>query len=102
MILLLSILSGESRLLVSWCVGDMCDMVGSDEDLDRSRRPGAGSRWSNIGQVLGGWTIERSDNIVYDLHRTQGNEECMFLGLASKPRATGFSVWATKPAAPIW
>jgi hypothetical protein len=31
----------ESRLLVSWCVGDMCDMEGSNEDLGRSRRPGA-------------------------------------------------------------
>jgi hypothetical protein len=31
-------------LLVSWCVGDRCDMEGSDEDLDRSRRPGAEDR----------------------------------------------------------
>jgi hypothetical protein len=28
-------------LFVSWCVGDMCDMTVSDEDLDRSRRPDA-------------------------------------------------------------
>jgi hypothetical protein len=35
---------GESRLLVLWCVGDRCDMVGSDEDHDRSRRPGAEDR----------------------------------------------------------
>jgi hypothetical protein len=27
---------GQSRLLVSWCVGDSYDMVGSDEDLGRS------------------------------------------------------------------
>jgi hypothetical protein len=40
---------GESCLLVSWCVGDMCDMVGSDEDLDRSMRLGAeDQRWSSI------------------------------------------------------
>jgi hypothetical protein len=32
---------GESRLLISWCVGDRCDMAGSDEDLGRSRRPDA-------------------------------------------------------------
>jgi hypothetical protein len=32
---------GESRLLVSWCVGDRCDMAGSDEDLGKSRRPDA-------------------------------------------------------------
>jgi hypothetical protein len=40
-VLLISILCGESRLLVSWCVGDRCDMTGSDKDLGKSRRPGA-------------------------------------------------------------
>jgi hypothetical protein len=30
---------GESRLLVSLCAGDRCDMAGSDEDRCRSRRP---------------------------------------------------------------
>jgi hypothetical protein len=50
MVLLLSILCGESRLLVSWCVSDMCDMVGSDEDLGRSSRPGAEDRkWLSTG-----------------------------------------------------
>jgi hypothetical protein len=29
---------GEMCLFVSWCVGDECDMVGSDEDRGRSRR----------------------------------------------------------------
>jgi hypothetical protein len=38
---LLSILGGESCLLVSWCAGDRCDMAGSDDDHDRSRRHGA-------------------------------------------------------------
>jgi hypothetical protein len=28
-------------MLVSWCVGDRCDMTGSDENLGRSRIPGA-------------------------------------------------------------
>jgi hypothetical protein len=28
---------GESCLLVSWCLGDRCDMADSDEDLGRSR-----------------------------------------------------------------
>jgi hypothetical protein len=37
----LSILCGESHLLVTWCAGDRCDMVGSDEDRGRSRRSGA-------------------------------------------------------------
>jgi hypothetical protein len=27
---------GESCLLVSWCLGDRCDMADSDEDLGRS------------------------------------------------------------------
>jgi hypothetical protein len=35
---------GESCLLISWCVGDMCDLEDSDEDLARSRRPGAEDR----------------------------------------------------------
>jgi hypothetical protein len=32
---------GELCLLVSWCVGDRCDMMGNDDDLGSSRRPGA-------------------------------------------------------------
>jgi hypothetical protein len=32
---------GESCLLVSWCVGNRCDMARSDEDLGMSMRPGA-------------------------------------------------------------
>jgi hypothetical protein len=32
---------GESRLLVSCCVGGRCGMVSSNEDRDRSRRPSA-------------------------------------------------------------
>jgi hypothetical protein len=83
MVLLLSILYGESRLLISRCVGDRCDMVGSDEDCDMSRRPGAEDRgWSNTGRVLGGRTIERSGDVVCGLHRAPGNEERGFLGLA--------------------
>jgi hypothetical protein len=38
---LLSILCGEMCLLVSWCVGDRCIMVGNAEDRGRSRRPSA-------------------------------------------------------------
>jgi hypothetical protein len=42
------VLFGESRLLVSWCAGGRCDMVCSDEDHSRSRRPGAEDRgWSH-------------------------------------------------------
>jgi hypothetical protein len=61
MVLLLSILCGESRLVVSWCVGDRCDMTGSDEDLGRSSRPCEDDRgWSSTDQVLGDRTIGRS------------------------------------------
>jgi hypothetical protein len=60
---------GELHLLVSWCVGDMCGIVGSDEDRDRSRRPGAEDRgWSSTGRVLNDQTIERSGDIVCGLH----------------------------------
>jgi hypothetical protein len=40
--------SGGSRLLVSWCAGGRCGMTDNDEDLGRSRRPGAEDRgWSH-------------------------------------------------------
>jgi hypothetical protein len=40
-------------------------MVGSDEDLDRSRRPGAEDwGWSVTGWVLGDWTIGRSGDAM--------------------------------------
>jgi hypothetical protein len=78
---LLSIMVGESCLLVSWCAGDRCNMVGSDEDRDRSRRPCAEyRRWLSIGRVIGGRTIERLDDAVCGLHRARGDEERGFLG----------------------
>jgi hypothetical protein len=114
-VLPLSISCEESRLLVSCCTGDRCDMAGSDEDRDRSRRLGAEDRrLSSIGQVLGGQTIEGSGDAVYGVHHSQGDEERGFLGLASKPTSTvspslasklvssGFPVWVSKPAATIW
>jgi hypothetical protein len=56
-------------------------MPGSDEDLCRSRRPGAEDRaWSTTVQVFGGRTIGRSGDTVCDLYRAQGDEECEFLG----------------------
>jgi hypothetical protein len=52
---------------VSWFVGDGCDMVDSDEDLGRSRRPGVEDQgWSSTDRVLGGRTIERSGDAVCD------------------------------------
>jgi hypothetical protein len=93
----------------------MCDMADNDEDRGRSRRPGAEDRgWSNTGWVLGGQTIGRSGDTMCDLHRAQGDKEHGFLGLASKPRsmvspglaskplASGFPVWASKLAGMVW
>jgi hypothetical protein len=53
---------GESCLLVSWCAGSRCDMAGSDEDLGRSRRPGAEDR---DGRAQVGYSVvERSGGRV--------------------------------------
>jgi hypothetical protein len=68
-------------LLVSWRVGDKCDMAGSNEDHARSRRSSAEDRrWSSTGRVLGGRKIERSGDAMCSLHRAQGDEEREFLG----------------------
>jgi hypothetical protein len=112
---LLSILIGESCLLVLSCAGDRCDMADSDEDHDRSRRPSAEDwGWSSIYWVLSGQMIERSGDAMCSLHHADGDEERGFLGLASKSRstvspglasklvATGFPVWALKPIVTVW
>jgi hypothetical protein len=89
MVLLLSILCGESCLFVSCCVGDRCDMTDRDEDLGRSRRLDAeDQRWLSTSRILGGRTIRRSGNVVCGLHHAQGNEERGFLGLTSNPRSS--------------
>jgi hypothetical protein len=58
---------GESRFLVSWCVGDMCGMACNDEDHGRSRRPDAedwgwsyrsGTWWAGDREV--GWCYVQS------------------------------------------
>jgi hypothetical protein len=64
-------------------------MAGSDEDRGRSRRLGAEDQgWSSTGRVLDGQTIERLNDAVCGLYCAQGDEERMFLSLASKPRST--------------
>jgi hypothetical protein len=64
-------------------------MTSSDEDRGRRRRLGAENRgWSNTGRALGDRTIKRSSDAVYSLHRTQGDEEHRFIGLALKPKST--------------
>jgi hypothetical protein len=59
----------ESRLLVSWCAGGRCDMACSDEDHDRSRRPGAEDRgWSHRSDTRWPGMVERSGGAVSGLH----------------------------------
>jgi hypothetical protein len=50
-------------------------MVGSDDDLGKSRRLGA-EDWggSSTCRVLDGWMIGRSGNIVCGLHHAHGDE----------------------------
>jgi hypothetical protein len=56
-------------------------MAGNDEDLGKSRRPGAEDQgWSSTCQVLDGRMIRRSGDIMYGLYRTQGDEKRRFLG----------------------
>jgi hypothetical protein len=84
-------------LLVSWCIVDRCDMAGSYDDHDRSRRPGAEDRrWSSTGWVLGGRTIDRSGDVVGDLHHAQGDNEHGFPGLGLKTGSCGLVIWASK------
>jgi hypothetical protein len=61
-------------LLISWCVGDRCDMAGNDKDLGRNRRPGAENwGWLRIGRVLGGRMIGRSGDAMCSLYHVQGD-----------------------------
>jgi hypothetical protein len=72
---------GESRLLVSWCIGERCDMTSNDDDIGKSRRPGAKDRrWLSIRWVLDGRMIRRSGDTIYGLYHAQGDEEWVFLG----------------------
>jgi hypothetical protein len=45
--------------------------------------------------------IERSDNTLCGLHHVQGDEERMFLGLASKPRSAISSDLTSKHVATV-
>jgi hypothetical protein len=58
-------------------------MTCSDEDHDRSRRPGVEDRPigdGRTGRILGDRAIERSNGVVYGLHRVRGDDEREFLG----------------------
>jgi hypothetical protein len=64
-------------------------MAGNEEDQGRSRRLVAEDRGrSSTARVLDGQTIVRSSDAVCGLHHAKGDEECGFLGSASKPRST--------------
>jgi hypothetical protein len=94
---------GESRLLASWCAGGRCGMACSDEDRDRSRRPGAedrvwlhrsGTRWPGGREV--GWRRVRSAPGTWRLEA-----RVSWLSLKTKV-VESFPVWASKPAALVW
>jgi hypothetical protein len=55
-------------------------MACSNEDCDRSRRPGAENQDGRIGRLLGGQAIERSGCAMCDLQRASGDQEHRFLG----------------------
>jgi hypothetical protein len=55
-------------------------MTGSDEDRGKSRRPSAEAGDGHTGRLLDGWTIGRSGDTVYGLHRARGDDERGFLG----------------------
>jgi hypothetical protein len=77
-------------------------MIDSNEDRDRSRRLSAENQgWSSTCRILGGQTIERSGDVVCDLHRAQGDEEREFLSSASKPKSTVSPDLASKLVATI-
>jgi hypothetical protein len=55
-------------------------MVGSNVDLDSSRRPDTkDQRWLSTGRVLGGRTIRRLGDAVCGLYRAHEDEERGFL-----------------------
>jgi hypothetical protein len=96
-------LCGETCLLVSWCAGDRCGMVGSAKDWGRCRGLCAEDReWPSTGRVLSGQAIERSGDAVCGLHHAQGDEEREFLSLASKTRYAGFLDWDSTLVAAVW
>jgi hypothetical protein len=66
----------------------MCGTVSHDKDRGRSRTLGAeDGGWSITGQVLDGRTIEMFGDAVCGLYYAQGDEERMFLDLASESRS---------------
>jgi hypothetical protein len=56
-------------------------MADSDDNLDKSRRPGTEERrWLSTGRILGGQTIERLGDVLCGLYCAHRDEEYAFLG----------------------
>jgi hypothetical protein len=91
------ILFGELHLLVSWCVGDRCDMTCSDEDLSRSRRSSAEDReWSSTCQVLGGRVT------LYAVRTVHKKTRSVSFLVEPQNQDRWFLIWASKPVTLIW
>jgi hypothetical protein len=67
-------------LIVACCVDGRCGITGSDKNRGRGRRLVQRTKDSHTCLILSDRTIERSVDVVCDLHRTRGDEERMFLG----------------------
>jgi hypothetical protein len=105
-------LCGESCLLVSWCVGDRCDITGSDEDLCRSRRPGAEDRGSqaHVGYLVAGRSWGQVTPCVICTVHMEMRSTCFLVEPQNQDRRvsqlrlkTGISslvIWASK--SPSW
>jgi hypothetical protein len=80
-LLLLSLYRVENRVYLSHGV----QVAGAAWRAATRIVTGVGDLVQRIGygrtsQILGGRTIERSGDALYDLHHTRGDEKCEFLG----------------------
>jgi hypothetical protein len=76
--------------------------MGSDENRGMSRRLYAEDQgWSSICRVLSGRTIDMLGHTMCGLHRAQGYEVRVFLGLASKPRSMVSPGLTSKPVTTV-
>jgi hypothetical protein len=85
---------GELRLLISWCVGDRYDMADSDEDLGRSRIPGADDRDGQIqaDHSMVRWSGGRVTScVIYTVHK-----EIKSASLDLKTDSSGLVIWGSK------
>jgi hypothetical protein len=109
----ISVLFGESCLLVSWCAGDRCGMACSNKDRNRSRKSGtedwrwshsSATRWPDDRDI--GWSCVQSApctwNEKHEFLKPQNQGWWFVTGLASKPVVTTFSDLALKPVATIF